>query len=61
MKIFISYGSTDDQVTALRLQALAVVNGLSVYEPPVHTRQSSVPGLSPEAGQVLHASDVVLV
>ncbi|MCU1276403.1 MAG: hypothetical protein JWO48_3834 [Bryobacterales bacterium] len=57
---FISYGSTDDQVTALRLQALAAVNGLSVYVPPVHTRQFSVPGLSPESGQVLHDSDVVL-
>lgn len=60
MKIFISYGSTDDQVTALRLQALAAVNGLSVYVPPVHTRQSSVAGLFPESEQVLRESDVVL-
>jgi|SRR5438874_2715510 len=60
MKIFISYGSTDDQVTALRLQALAAVNGLSVYVPPAHTRQPSISAISPEPAQILHESDVVL-
>jgi hypothetical protein len=38
MKVFISYGSAADQVTALRLQALANVNGLTVYVPPAYTR-----------------------
>ena len=60
MKIFISYGSTADQVTALRLQALAAVNGLQVYVPPVHTRQSSVPLLPAESAKMLNDSDVVL-
>ncbi len=40
MKVFISYGAAADQVTALRLQALGAVNGLTVYVPPAHTRQS---------------------
>ena len=39
MKVFISYGSAADQVTALRLQALGAVNGLTVYVPPAYTRQ----------------------
>jgi hypothetical protein len=39
MKVFISYGDAGDQVTALRLQALGAVNGLTVYVPPAHTRQ----------------------
>jgi hypothetical protein len=43
MKVFISYGDVSDQVTALRLQALAAVNGLTVYVPPAHTRRG-VPG-----------------
>src|ERR1039457_4309990 len=34
MKVFISYGATADQVTALRLQALGAVNGLTAYVPP---------------------------
>jgi hypothetical protein len=60
MKIFISYGSTADQVTALRLQALAAVNGLQVYVPPVHTRESSVPILPVDTAKMLNESDVVL-
>jgi hypothetical protein len=39
MKVFISYGAAADQVTALRLQALGAVNGLTVYVPPAYTRQ----------------------
>ena len=60
MKIFISYGDAADQVTALRLQALAAVNGLQVYVPPVHTRQSSVATLFPDSAQKLNESDMVL-
>jgi len=60
MKIFISYGSTGDQVTALRLQALAAVNGLQVYVPPVHTRQSAVPLLPADSAKMLNESNVVL-
>jgi hypothetical protein len=40
MKVFISYGDVADQVTALRLQALAAVNGLTVFVPPAHTRSA---------------------
>jgi hypothetical protein len=39
LKVYISYGTVQDQVTALRLQALAAVNGLSAYVPPAHTRK----------------------
>jgi hypothetical protein len=60
MNVFISYGSAADQVTALRLQALGAVNGLTVYVPPAHTRQSSAVLLDPEAGQKLREADVVL-
>ena len=60
MKIFISYGSASDQVTALRLQALAAVNGLDVYVPPANTRQSSGPFLDLDSAQKVNESDVVL-
>lgn len=60
MKVFISYGDAPDQVTALRLQALGAVNGLTVYVPPAHTRQA-IPGLlDPEAAQKLDEAEVVL-
>jgi hypothetical protein len=61
MKIFISYGGLTDQVTALRLQALASENGLTVYVPPAHTRQMGN-GLLVDAedAQKLREADVVL-
>jgi len=60
MKVFISYGDSSDQITALRLQALGAVNGLTVYVPPAYTRQG-VPALpDPEAGQKLNEAEVVL-
>jgi hypothetical protein len=59
MQVFISYGDVADQVTALRLQALGAVNGLTVYVPPIHTRQG-VTALDPEAGQKLNRAEVVL-
>ena len=60
MKVFISYGDTADQVTALRLQALAAVNGLTVYVPPAHTRPGAPGFLDPEAGKKLNEAEVVL-
>ena len=60
MKVFISYGAAGDQVTALRLQALAVVNGLTVYVPPAYTRQGPATLLDSEASRKLNDSDVVL-
>ncbi len=60
MQVFISYGSVEDQVTGLRLQALGAVNGLTVYVPPVHTRQTAPALLDPEVSQKLHRADVVL-
>lgn len=60
MKVFISYGSAADQVTALRLQALAAVNGLTVYVPPAYTRQSSTPLIDPQSGQKLNDAEIVL-
>jgi hypothetical protein len=60
MKVFISYGSIADQVTALRLQALAAVNGLTVYVPPAYTRQVLPAVLDTETGQKLNEADVIL-
>jgi len=60
MKVFISYGDISDQITALRLQALGAVNGLTVYVPPVHTRQGMLTPLDPEASQKLNQAEVVL-
>jgi hypothetical protein len=60
MKVFISYGGVADQVTALRLQALAPVNGLTVYVPPAYTRQGAALLLEPESAQKLHEADIVL-
>jgi hypothetical protein len=59
LKVYISYGSPDDQVTALRLQALAAVNGLKAYVPPAHTRR---PGgvLDENSKTKLLESEVVL-
>jgi len=60
MKVFISYGAAADQVTALRLQALGAVNGLTVYAPPAHTRQSWAASIDPEAEQKLGEAEVIL-
>ena len=47
MKVLISYGSAADLVTALRLQALGAVNGLTVYVAPAYTRKASAVLLDP--------------
>lgn len=60
MKVFISYGDASDQVTALRLQALGAVNGLTVYVPPAFTRQGVSPFLDPEVAHKLNEAEVVL-
>lgn len=60
MKVFLSYGSAADQVTALRLQAIASVNGLTVYVPPAHTRQGSTPLIDMQSAQKLNEADVLL-
>jgi hypothetical protein len=44
MKVFISYGEAAGRVTALRLQAMGTVNGLTVYVPPAFTRVK-IPGV----------------
>ncbi len=60
MKVFISYGSALDQVTALRLQALGAVHGLTVYVPPAYTREPSFMAVDPDSAQKLAATDTVL-
>ena len=60
MKVFISYGDARDQITALRLQALGAVNGLTVYVPPAWTRQGVPTLVDPEASQKLNEAEVVL-
>ena len=59
MRVFVSYGSSADQVTALRLQALAAVNGLAAYVPPAQTRRPFA-GLNDEVIASLRESEVVL-
>jgi hypothetical protein len=60
MKVFISYGDVADQVTALRLQALGAVNGLTVYVPPAHTRRGAPTLPDSETGQKLNQAEIVL-
>jgi hypothetical protein len=60
VKVFISYGNAADQVTALRLQALGAVNGLTVHVPPAYTRQAVSLLPDPETAQKLNEVDVVL-
>lgn len=60
MKVFISYGAAADQVTALRLQALGAVNGLTVHVPPAYTRQRAAAVLDAEAVQELNQAGVIL-
>lgn len=62
LNVYISYGTAVEQVTALRLQALATVNGLAVYVPPASTRTDSGPAreLDPSSVRQLAESDVVL-
>jgi hypothetical protein len=60
MKIFISYGGPADQVTALRLQALASGNGLNMYVPPAHTRMGNGSFVDLEGEQKLREADVVI-
>ena len=60
LKVYIVYGSSFDQVTALRLQALGAVNGMVVYVPPAYTREQNFSGLDPNAEHNLTSADVVL-
>lgn len=60
MNVFISYGDAADQVTALRLQALAAANGLTVYVPPAHTRQGASARIDSVASRKLQEAEVVL-
>jgi hypothetical protein len=60
MLVFLSYGASADQSTALRLQALAAVNGLTVYVPPASTRRSPALLLSSDSAAKIAESDVVL-
>lgn len=59
MKVFIAYGSAADQVTALRLQALAAVEGVNVFVPPAHTRRART-SADAETHQQLQGADFVL-
>lgn len=60
MKVFISYGSVGDQVTAFRLQALGAVNGLQVYVPPAHSRRGSADSIDVQSEPRLRETDFVL-
>lgn len=58
LRLYIAYGMASDQVTALRLQALGAVNGLTVYVPPAYTRTGA--SVDPQSETSLGAADVVL-
>ena len=60
LRIYIAYGIAADQVTALRLQALGAVHGLTVYVPPAFTRQDPSGQLDPLSDQRLQESEIVL-
>jgi hypothetical protein len=60
MNVFISYGDRRDQITALRLQALAAVNGLTVYVPPANTRENHQTSLDAATRQRIADANVVL-
>jgi hypothetical protein len=60
LKLYIAYGTAADQVIALRLQALAAVNGLSVYVPPAYTRHPAATALEPQSEAKLMDSDIIL-
>jgi hypothetical protein len=60
LKLYIAYGAASDQVTALRLQALGAVNGLTVYVPPAHTRMDPAGALDTQSEHNLRAAQVVL-
>ncbi len=60
VKLYIAYGTASDQVTALRLQALGAVNGLTVYVPPAYSRTSAPASLDSQSEANLRAADVVL-
>jgi hypothetical protein len=58
--VYLLWQRVADQVTALRLQALGAVNGLTIYVPPAYSRQLSYSSIDPEATQRLKDSDFVL-
>jgi len=60
VKIFISYGDSADQVTALRLQALGAANGLVVFVPPAHTRHGVPALMDSNSSQKLNEAEIVL-
>lgn len=60
LKLYIAYGTGADQITALRLQALGAVNGLSVYVPPAYTRRGAAPALDQQSLANLETADVIL-
>jgi hypothetical protein len=60
VKVFLSYGGLTDQVTALRLQALAAVNGLTAFVPPAYTRHMPGALLDPTVTPRINDADIVL-
>ena len=60
LRIYIAYGTAADQLTALRLQALGAVNGLTVFVPPAFTREDTSGQLDPQSEQRLRETEVVL-
>jgi hypothetical protein len=60
MRVFVSYGGVADQVTALRLQALGNVHGVTIYVPPADTRHGFAAVLDAKTHQELRQANVVL-
>src|SRR5579872_1738981 len=60
LRIYIAYGTAADQVTALRLQALGAVNGLTVFVPPAFTREDPSGELDPQSELRICEAEIVL-
>jgi hypothetical protein len=60
LRIYIAYGTASDQVTALRLQALGAVNGLTIYVPPAFTREDPSGQPDPQSELRIWEAEIVL-
>lgn len=58
--VYISYGRQEDQVVALRLQALGTAHGLTIFVPPPFTREPNFAFGTSTAMMKLQASNIVI-
>lgn len=61
LRFFICYRHAEDQITALRLQTIGVVYGLTIYVPPLFGRKTGQAEIDPDALKRLEASSHVII